>query len=84
MDIPTIILGVLGIAAIAGALAAWFSRSRGTETIKLLQANIDAYKDAEKLKDQRIAYLEGQVVSKDNTIQALTEKAIELKQARRR
>lgn len=75
MDYPTLVIAVLTIAAGAGSLAAWFARSRGTDTIKLLQANIEAYKDSETLKDKRIAYLEGQVVSKDNTIELLTEKA---------
>lgn len=71
MDYSTVIVAVLGVAAAAGGIAAWFSRSRGTDTVKLLQANIDAYKDSEKLKDARIFYLEGQLVVKDETIKRL-------------
>lgn len=75
MDAPTIILAVIGIAVAAGAVAAFFSRSQGTNTIKLLQINIQSFKDAEKLKDERIKYLEGQVYSKDQTIKRLSEKS---------
>lgn len=75
MNIPTIILSILGIAASAGVLAAYYKRAGGLETIKLLQINIDAYKDAEKLKDERIKYLEGQVYSKDQTIIKLSNGA---------
>jgi gas vesicle protein len=64
MDLPLTILTVTGVIIGAGATTAYFARGRGTETIKLLQNNIDAYKDSEKLKDQRIAYLEGQLVMK--------------------
>ncbi len=71
MNLPAIILAVLGIAAAAGGIAAYFSRSRGMGTIDLLQANIDAYKDAEKLKDAQITYLKGQIVAKDETIDNL-------------
>lgn len=64
---------ILGIAITAGGISVWFKRGQGNESIKLLQTNIAAYKDAEKLKDQRIAYLEGQVYSKDETIKRLSE-----------
>lgn len=68
---PTLILVILAVAAAAGGIAAYFRRSAGLGTIKLLQTNIDAYKDSEKLKDARIAYLEGQLVVKDETIKRL-------------
>lgn len=71
MNLPTLILAVLGIAAAAGGLTAWYKRSEGTGTIKLLETNISAYKDSERLKDQRIAYLEGQLVIKDETIKRI-------------
>lgn len=71
MDLPTIILAVLAVAVAAGGITAYYKRSAGEQTISLLQANIQAYKDAEKLKDQRIAYLEGQLVIKDETIKRL-------------
>lgn len=71
MEFPTIILAVLGIIATLGGTVAYFARSRGTETIKLLQTNIAAYKDSEKLKDARIYYLEGQLTVKDETIKRL-------------
>lgn len=73
MDYPTVILAVLGIAAAAGVLTAYYRRSEGKETISLLETNITAYKDSEKLKDARIAYLQGQLVSKDETINNLNE-----------
>lgn len=66
-----ITLSVLGIIGSLGGLAAWFSRSRGLQTINLLEKNIEAYKDSEKLKDDRIAYLEGQLLVKDETIKRL-------------
>lgn len=76
MNAITIVGGVMGVVAALGLITAYFRRSAGTETIKLLQANVAAYKDSEVLKDQTIAYLKGQILSKDNTIQALTEKAL--------
>jgi hypothetical protein len=71
MEIITAILAVISLATLAGAASIWFARGRGTETIKLLQINVDSYKDAEKLKDQKIAYLEGQLMIKDETIKRL-------------
>lgn len=71
MQLPSIILAILGIAAASGVITAYYRRSEGQETIKLLQINVQAYKDAEKLKDARIAYLEGQLVTKDETIKRL-------------
>lgn len=71
MDYYNIILGVLGLVVAGGATYGYFKRSEGTETIKLLQINIQAYIDAEKFKDRRIAYLEGQIVYKDETIKRL-------------
>jgi hypothetical protein len=71
MNYISIILALLGVAVAAGAVTAWFKRSAGKER---LQTNINAYKDSEKLKDQRIAYLEGQLVIKDETIKRLVNK----------
>lgn len=59
MNFLTAILAVLGVASTLGGFSIWFARGRGRESIRLLQINISAYKDAEKLKDQRIAYLRG-------------------------
>lgn len=73
MNYPTIILAILGMAAMAGGVTAYYKRSEGQETISLLQANIQAYKDSEKLKDSRIAYLEGQLIVKDETIKRLVK-----------
>lgn len=73
MNLPTIILAILGIAAAAGVLTAYYRRSEGKETISLLETNIQAYKDSERLKDGRISYLQGQLVSKDETINNLNE-----------
>lgn len=74
MGPTTSIIATLGIIAAAGGVVAYFARSRGQETIKLLQTNIDAYKDSEKLKDARIFYLEGQLTVKDETIKRLLKK----------
>lgn len=71
MQLPIIILAVIGIIGAAAVTTAYFSRGRGKATIDLLQTNIDAYKDSEKLKDTRITYLEGQLVVKDETIKRL-------------
>lgn len=73
MSLPTLILAILAVAAAAGGVTAYYKRSAGKETISLLQTNIQAYKDAEALKDQEIAYLKGQVYSKDKTIKKLSE-----------
>ena len=73
MDVTHIILASLAVLAAAGATTAYFARGRGTETIKLLQANIDAYKDSEKLKDARIVYLEGQIVGLNETVKNLNK-----------
>lgn len=71
MNVASIILSVLGLISAAGIVTAYFARSRGKETIDLLQANINAFKDSEKLKDARIFYLEGQLTVKDETIKRL-------------
>lgn len=71
MNLPTIILAILGIAAAAGILTAYYKRSEGKETERMLLVNIQAFKDSEKLKDQRISYLEGQIYTKDETIKRL-------------
>lgn len=73
MDLPAIIAVIITLAVAAGGATAFFARSRGTETISLLQTNIQAYKDAEKLKDARIVYLEGQLVVKDETIKRILQ-----------
>lgn len=71
METPSIIVAAIGVIAAAGGATAWFARSRGSNTIDLLQTNIDAYKDAEKLKDARILYLQGQIVALQETIDNL-------------
>ena len=74
MNAPTIILSTLGIIAAAGGMTAYFKSSAGKSNRELLESNVEAYKDSAKLKDQRIAYLEGQVYSKDLTIDKLSRK----------
>lgn len=83
MELPQIILVAIAIAAACGGTAAYFSRSRGSETIKLLETNVTAYKDSEKLKDARIFYLEGQLVVKDETIKRLLNDGSQSKKSRR-
>lgn len=73
METPQIILAVMGIAVAAGGVTAYFKRSEGQATISLLETNIKAYQDSEKLKDARITYLEGQIVGKDETIKNLNK-----------
>lgn len=72
MNLPEIILAIIGVAVAAGGVTAYYKRSEGVGSIELLQTNIQAYKDAAKLKDQRITYLEGQVYEKDQIIKRLT------------
>lgn len=71
MDLPALILAILGVIATLGGTAAYFKASAGESNRKLLESNISAYKDAEKLKDARIAYLEGQLIIKDETLKRL-------------
>lgn len=73
MNIPEIVVAVLAVIVAAAGGSAYFKASAGKQTIQLLQTNIDAYKDAEKLKDGRIIYLEGIVVAKDETIKNLNK-----------
>lgn len=73
MTPTTIVLGIIGFAAAAGASAVFFKRGSGVETINLLKTNIGAYKEAIKLKDERITYLEGIVYSQGETIKKLSE-----------
>lgn len=75
MNDSQIILAIIGVIASLGAATAYFKRSSGVETIKLLQQNIDAYKDAEKLKDTEIIALKVQLKVKDDTITALIQTA---------
>lgn len=74
MNLATTVLAALGIIAALGATAAYFRRSSGNETIRLLQINIQAFRDDIADKDRRIAYLEGQLVIKDETIKRLLKK----------
>lgn len=76
MSIPAIILSILGLAAALGVIVAYFARSRGTETISLLQTNIQAYKDAEVLKDAKILVLENQITALKEVID-VRDKTIE-------
>lgn len=71
MELPTTIVSALTVVGALALLTAYYARGRGVGTIKLLETNIQAYKDAEKLKDQRIAYLEGQLTVKEETIKRL-------------
>lgn len=75
MNIPEIILAILGIIVASGATVAYFARSRGSETISLLQVNIQSYKDEAALKDARITALEVQLQVKDDTIKELLKNA---------
>lgn len=71
MDVPSIVLTALGLVITAATAGVIGKRSAGLNTIKLLQINVQSYKDAEKLKDSRIAYLEGQLLIKDETIKRI-------------
>lgn len=75
MDIPSIILAILGIAVAAGVVTAYFKRSEGKETIDLLKANNDALKESLKIKRDRITYLQGVIDEKDRLISRLTDKS---------
>lgn len=76
MNLPALILSILGLIAAAGVVAAYFARSRGKETIDLLQTNIEAYKDSEKLKDTKILVLENRIMSLNDVID-VRDKTIE-------
>lgn len=76
MNYAAIILSVLGVLAAVGAGVAYFARSRGKETIDLLQTNIEAYKDAEKLKDAKILVLENRIMALNDVID-IRDKTIE-------
>lgn len=71
MNTLQIILAIIGLATSAGVMTVYYRRGGGNESIRLLQINVQAYKDSEVLKDQRIAYLEGQLVIKDEPIKRL-------------
>lgn len=73
MEISQVILAVLAVAVAAGGVTAYFKRSEGQGTIQLLEANVKAYQDSEKLKDARILYLEGQIVGLNETIKNLNK-----------
>lgn len=73
MNLPEVILAVIAVIVAAAGVSVYFKGSAGQQTINLLQSNIDAYKDAEKLKDARIIYLEGQVVNANETIKNLNK-----------
>lgn len=73
MNALQIILAVLAFAVTAGGISVFFKRGSGLETIKLLQINVAAYQDSEKLKDARITYLEGQLVNANETIKNLNK-----------
>lgn len=74
MNLPAIISVVLAVAASIGFVWAYVRASAGKANRELLESNIEAYKDAIKLKDQEIAYWQGQSYSKDKTIEKLSAK----------
>lgn len=73
MEISEIVLVVLTILVALGGSTVIFKASSIKANRALLESNIKQYQIAEKLKDERIAYLEGQVYSKDQTIKKLSE-----------
>lgn len=73
MNYPSIILAVLGIAALAGLVTAYYKRSAGMETIELLKANNEALKEAIQLKDTKIASMQVQLQTKDDVIERLAK-----------
>lgn len=75
MELSSIILAVIGVIVAAGVTTAYFARSRGSETIKLLQVQIQSYKDSEVLTAAKILALQVQVQTKDDIITELLKKA---------
>ena len=71
MDIPATILVVIGVAAAAGLITAYYRRSEGQGTISLLEANNAALKEALALKDIKITALQAQLQTKDDIIERL-------------
>lgn len=72
MNVPSLILAVLGVSAMAGLITAYYKRSEGKETIDLLKSNNDALKESLKIKRDRITYLQGVVDEKDRLISRLS------------
>lgn len=72
MDLPEVILAVISVAVAAGGIAALFYKGASKGNRDLLESNIVQYQNSEKLKDQRITYLEAQVYEKDQIIKRLT------------
>lgn len=68
MNYIEIVIGVLGIAAAAGGVAAWFKRGEGQDSLVLARGNIVMYKDREHLYLQQIADLKASNIAKDQTI----------------
>lgn len=73
MGLSEIIVAVIAVIIAAGGISAYYKASTGQSTITILQANINAYKDSEKLKDARIVLLEGQVANANETIKNLNK-----------
>lgn len=73
MDYLPILLTLLGVAAAAGVVTAYYRRSEGKETIELLRANNDALKESLKIKRDRITYLQGALDEKDRLIARITK-----------
>lgn len=76
MDLPTQVGAAIGIALLIGGAAVFFKKGGDKEASALDKNTIRAYRDSEIVKDKRIAYLEGQVNSRDDII-ALRDKTIE-------
>jgi len=71
MDLPATLLAIIGVAAAAGLITAYYKRSEGRETITLLEANNSALKEAIQLKDTKIVSLQAQLQTKDDVIERL-------------
>lgn len=73
LTIPSAILGILGLAAIAGAASAWYRKSQGENQIQAGQNIIDLQKDENALQARKIISLQSQLDTANDVIERLTK-----------
>lgn len=74
MELPTIILATLGIAASAGAMTAYYKKGYGENQLKAAQNIIELQKDENALLTRKNTALQSQLDIANDVIERLSKK----------
>lgn len=73
MDLPTVILAILGVAVSAGAVTAYYRKGMGEEQLKVSQNIIDMQKEENALLVRKNTALQAQLDVANNVIERLSK-----------